>query len=75
MWKKIFLSTLTLLLLTLSSFCQKPKYDTSVFIGGFQTSKFYAGEFNALGVYTPNYPIQSLVIKASQGNLENIDNH
>lgn len=49
------------------------KYDTTVFIGGFQTSKFYAEEFNTLGVYSPNYEIKSLIIKASQGTLENID--
>ncbi len=48
-------------------------YDSSVFIGGFQTSKFYEDEFNALGIYSPNYRMKELVFKTSQGTLENID--
>ena len=62
------------LFISINGNCKKqPQFDTSVFIGGFRTHIFFAGEFNTLGVYSPNYPTKSLVIKASQGTLENID--
>jgi hypothetical protein len=67
------LLTSAFLFLSLAGLAQTQKHDTTIFIGGFQTSRFYAGEFNALGVYSPNYDIKSLVFKVSQGKLENID--
>lgn len=73
MKNRIYILILIIFYINLSCFSQKSKYDKSVLIGGFQTTKFYAEEFNALAIVTHNYPIKSLVIKASQGNLNNID--
>lgn len=42
-------------------------------IGGFQTTVFYSNELNLLGVSSAKDSIQNLVIKSSQGQLQNID--
>jgi len=64
---------LTVLLSTNSLYGQTVKRDTSVFIGGFQTSTFYINEYNHLGVSSTNDSIQNLIIKSSQGTLDNVD--
>jgi hypothetical protein len=42
-------------------------------IGGFQTTVFFSNEFNLLGVSSAKDSIQNLVIKSSQGDLQNVD--
>ncbi len=58
---------------TLSLFCQSNTLDKSIMIGGFQTTVFYSNEFNLLGVSSAKDSIQNLVIKSSQGLLQNVD--
>ena len=57
----------------LSSFCQPIKFDKNIKIGGFQTTTFYSNEFNLLGVSSAKDSIQNLIIKSSQGDLQNVD--
>jgi hypothetical protein len=61
------------LLLNILTFCQNIKLDNSIIIGGFQTSVFYSNELNLLGVSSPKDSIENLVIKSTQGNLNNVD--
>jgi hypothetical protein len=58
---------------SLCSFCQTAKLDKDIMIGGFQITVFYSNEFNLLGVSSAKDSIQNLVIKSSQGNLQNVD--
>lgn len=74
MRNRIYLLTFIFLIIHLSGLCQKSKFDTTISINGFQTLQFYDKELNVLGVTSKNYPIKSLIIKASQGTLEDIDN-
>jgi hypothetical protein len=42
-------------------------------IGGLRTDSFYVNEFNLLGVQSDKDSIQDLVVKSSQGDLNNVD--
>lgn len=66
-------SVTVFMLTSLSSFCQANCLDKNIMIVGFQTSIFYSNEFNLLGVSSPKDSIQNLVIKSSQGDLQNVD--
>ena len=54
-------------------FCQQTKLDKTIMIGGFQTTIFYSDHFNLLAVSSQKDSIEKLVIKSSQGNLQNVD--
>lgn len=64
---------LTVFTFSPTSFCQTPKLDKNIMIGGFQTTVFYSNDLNHLGVSSAKDSIQNLVIKSSQGELENVD--
>jgi hypothetical protein len=48
--------------------------DSTILIVGFQTTVFYEDERNLLGINAPGHPIENLVFKSSQGDLDNVDN-
>lgn len=48
-------------------------YNKDIKIGGLRTDSFYVNEFNWLGVQSDRDSIQHLVVKSSQGDLNNID--
>ena len=56
-----------------SALCQPTKLDNNITIAGFHKAVFYSNEINLLGVSSTNDSIQSLVIKSSQGDLQNVD--
>jgi hypothetical protein len=66
-------SVTVLVVTTLISFCQSNTLDKNIMIGGFQKAVFYSNEFNLLGVSSAKDSIQNLVIKSSQGDLQNVD--
>ena len=55
------------------AFCQQTKLDNTIIINGFQTTIFYSDHFNLLGVSSQKDDIGKLIIKSSQGNLNNVD--
>ena len=67
------LSVTSFFLTSLSSYCQFKNLDKNILIGGFQTSRFYSNDFNRLGISSAKDSIQNLVIKSSQGVLQNMD--